>query len=546
MIRFIVRRLLSGLAVLLDLLPLFLAQDLALRTRTKAALPHLGRGRRLPGVDTVRLWQSVARGDLGAYAQSSGAYGDLSPHDVTLLLAQFLARSVALLLLAMILGGLAGGAIGLLAAGVKRRGLSSGVLLLSIIGISTPSFFLGLLLQYAEILLYRASGVRLLPVGGFGWDAHLVLPVLVLAARPVAQVARLTCVRAQEVLAADYVRTARAKGLYLPWIWQRHVITNVAGTVLTAMGTSLRFSLSSLPVVEFLFGWPGAGQALLDMLRSFQREPATLLLLALGTLFILVNILLDLAYRRTDPRLAMIPATPRGATPADWLRMAAARLRAWPGRTGRGGGVVAAQRPLPVEPRGRTGAPSPRRPRGPLPPRDWLCRWRSAAFRAQARMHWARWRVALANPSLAVGGIMALLMAVLVLWGPALARTDVYRANPAIWESGVRLPPPLAPSARFPLGTDAQGRDILDLILVGARRTLIIAVLANQNSFGVPMLSMQGLKWRANTPLPFQIPLWKQEMRPRELHPQKPVQAPPVSRPWTREQKEEGPSDAKG
>ncbi len=64
------------------------------------------------------------------------------------------------------------------------------------------------------------------------------------------------------------------------------------------------------------------------------------------------------------------------------------------------------------------------------------------------------------------------------LWGPAWARTDVYNANPQIWENGVRLMPPLAPSARFPLGTDAQGRDVLDLILVGARRTLIIALFA--------------------------------------------------------------------
>ncbi|MDR2933322.1 MAG: spore germination protein [Oscillospiraceae bacterium] len=72
----------------------------------------------------------------------------------------------------------------------------------------------------------------------------------------------------------------------------------------------------------------------------------------------------------------------------------------------------------------------------------------------------------------------------------------------------------------------------------------VITVLANQNSFGVPMLSMEGLKWSANTPLPIQIPLWKQEYRPRELHPQKPVQAPRISRPWARKQKEEGPPDA--
>ncbi|HUV95501.1 MAG TPA: hypothetical protein VMX14_11845, partial [Anaerolineae bacterium] len=66
------------------------------------------------------------------------------------------------------------------------------------------------LLQYLEITIYRSTGVRLVPVGGFGWDSHLVLPVLVLAARPIAQVARLSHVTIADILNDDYVRTARA------------------------------------------------------------------------------------------------------------------------------------------------------------------------------------------------------------------------------------------------------------------------------------------------------------------------------------------------
>ena len=148
----------------------------------------------------------------------------------------------------------------------------------------TPSFFLGTLLQWLEIALYRATGVQLLPVGGFGWDRHLVLPVLVLAARPVAQVTRLAYAQFSTVFAADYVRTANAKGLRALTVWLRHITPNGATTVLTAMGTSLRFALSSLPVVEYMFGWPGAGRALLEALNTSQMGAATVLLLTLGAL----------------------------------------------------------------------------------------------------------------------------------------------------------------------------------------------------------------------------------------------------------------------
>lgn len=79
----------------------------------------------------------------------------------------------------------------------------------------------------------------------------------------------------------------------------------------------------------------------------------------------------------------------------------------------------------------------------------------------------------------------------------------------------------------------------LGFLGIGIAISLLTTVLANQNSFGVPMLSMQGLRWSAGTPLPVQIPLWKQEIRPRELRSQRPVQAPHLSRPWSKEQQEE-------
>jgi peptide/nickel transport system permease protein len=172
-----------------------------------------------------------------------------------------------------------------------------------LLGISLPTFFTALLLQVIEILWYRRTGLRLVPVGGFGWDAHIVLPALVLAARPLAQITRITCVSMSEAAHQDYVRTAWAKGLAPKRIWGDHVLPNAAVSILTALGLSVRFSLGSLPVVEYFFGWPGLGATLLTAIRARQFNLLATLALALGLTFMMVNLALDLGYRWIDPRL---------------------------------------------------------------------------------------------------------------------------------------------------------------------------------------------------------------------------------------------------
>ena len=259
------RRLAAALAVLVLVIyfSLFL-QELALRAQHQQAIPW-GEVIVQAARETGAFAGVLTRGDLG---QAPGPYSPFGQgRDVRDLLGSRIVNSVGLLLSAMLFAGIVGGLIGGLAAALRGPGIALAAVLLSIIGISTPSFFLGMLLQLAEIYFYRGTGVRLVPVGGFGWDAHLALPMLVLAARPIAQIARLTFVRFSNVIDEDYVRTAHAKGLYERIVWLMHISPNAINTVLTAMGTSLRFSLSSLPVVEYMFGWPGAGKALLDLLR---------------------------------------------------------------------------------------------------------------------------------------------------------------------------------------------------------------------------------------------------------------------------------------
>ena len=458
--RFVLRRLLIGLLILVGIAwGAFWLQGVAWTTLNKQSAP-LGEMLIESGRHTLQLARAVVTDDLASVMTPPGQSGMVTIRSMQQLLQDFFLRSLALLLLSMILGGLVGGLIGVLAAAWRRKQGSMGLIIISIIGVSTPSFFLGMLLQYLEITFYRHTGVRLLPVGGFGWDSHLVLPVLVLAARPIAQVARLSYVRLSEVLDQDFVRTARAKGLYKRRIWARHILPNALSTVLTAMGTSLRFSLSSLPVVEFLFGWPGVGSSMLTAIRRGQAYEATLLVLTMGALFVIVNILLDVAYRWLNPHLRRTDAYfgmgSAGHKLGDGLRDLGVWLRGLFRRRRR-----SELTPLPKTLSTLNGGDS------------------EQAERIHRRARREAWRRALTrNPSLFIGAILALFLAFLVLFGPRLTLHPTSQVSLFLEIEGQDVRPPVAPNATYPLGTDAQGRDLLSLLLAGARRTMTLALLA--------------------------------------------------------------------
>jgi peptide/nickel transport system permease protein len=343
---FALRRSASALLVLVAITYFaFLAQEFAYRTQF-AASSSPWRPFQAALRDTAQLPGHLLHNTLGG---PRGPSERLTTRSALVAWADPLLNSLGLLTLAMALGGLVGGLLGTLTAARRRRGAAMGLVLLSIIGVSTPSFFLGMLLQGIEIALYRATGLRLVPIGGFGWDSHLVLPVLVLAARPIAQVARLTHVQLSDILAQDYVRTAYAKGLRPRRVWGLHIVPNAANAVLTALAMSLRLALSSLPVVEVLFGWPGAGRGLLEALRTYQADLATLFVVVLGALFVGLNLLLEIAYRLVDPRLreqaALLQEGPR------WREWLCALLSApWRRRRAR---CVAPHHPRRAGPRGR-------------------------------------------------------------------------------------------------------------------------------------------------------------------------------------------------
>ncbi|RME62295.1 MAG: ABC transporter permease subunit, partial [Caldilineae bacterium] len=332
----------------------------------------------------------------------------------------------------------------------------------SIVGVSLPSFFLALILQLGLLKWSQTTGVRLLPVGGFGWDAHIVLPAVVLAARPLAQIFRITYLTVADALRQDYVRTAQGKGLRHYRIMGRHVLRNATIPVLTTVGLSLRFSLSSLPVVEFFFGWPGVGFTLLKAIARRDDNLTIILVLCLGVLFILVNLLLDLSYRLIDPRLRDGPNGPRPRSGRFAFRASLGEvltgLREWFIRLTRRGKERSEPDPF----------------RALLARREIPVQAGAQDYRRARRSAWVRGT--LGNGPFLLGLLIVGALAVVFFLGPQFAPHSPYTTQGLEYVDGQFRAPPFAPDAIHPLGTDALGRDVLSLILAGAQQTLLLAL----------------------------------------------------------------------
>jgi peptide/nickel transport system permease protein len=162
------------------------------------------------------------------------------------------------------------------------------------VGVAFPAFFVAFLLQVLAVELTGRSGRTVLPVYGFGLDAHLVIPVIALALAPFAYVVRLVAISATELNARDFVRTARAKGLGEAAVIYRHIAPNMFGAIGEAGLGALRFVLGGLVIVEYLLVWPGLG---ILALRAANVQDLPLFLVSaslLALLFFAVDIGLDL------------------------------------------------------------------------------------------------------------------------------------------------------------------------------------------------------------------------------------------------------------
>jgi ABC-type dipeptide/oligopeptide/nickel transport system permease component len=241
---------------------------------------------------------------MSAWRETRAFLAGRNPLSAPDLLLGAYVNSMGLVLVALVTAAALGLCIGAVTALTKRRWLIMPLLALTIVGISVPSFFAGLLLRLGELKYLDIFGQRLVRMAGFGWDfQHMLMPVLVLAAWPLAYLTRASFISLSRAMEEDYIRTAYAKGLTVPRTVSDHAFRNVAIPVLTALGVSIRFSLSALPIVEFFFVWPGMGVRLLQAISQRQATVVVALALALGLTILFVNLGLDILYRMVDPRM---------------------------------------------------------------------------------------------------------------------------------------------------------------------------------------------------------------------------------------------------
>lgn len=297
MLKFLVRRILFIISVSIFIV-FFVFLGMRMAGNSELAEPNfdLGDHGLVAWEQTTAFFSDLSRGEWGRFRTDTGEI------PLNEFLRQVYVNSMGLLLVALVGSAFIGVTLGGIAALRKRASLS--LLTVTVLGISAPSFFAALLLQQIAIRYQNTFQDRLVSVAGFGWDVdHMLLPVLVLAARPLAYLTRSSFISFDAIMQQDYIRTATAKGLRRRGVVLIHAFKNIAVPVLTAVSVSLRFSLSTLPVVEFFFAWPGLGLRLIEAINGRQTEVVVALAFALGLTFLIVNLLLDVIYRLIDPRL---------------------------------------------------------------------------------------------------------------------------------------------------------------------------------------------------------------------------------------------------
>ncbi len=240
---------------------------------------------------TSDYFTSLASGSLGE-ATSTSILGGQRRAMGQLLLDAY-TKSMILIVLATALAAFGGILIGVVAAAARRARVRAVLLTCTTLAVSIPSFLLAILLILGGAEVNARYGVRLWPTFGFGIDDHLIVPVLVLAARPFAQIANFAYVATEDVLRLDYIRTARAKGLVESVILARHALGNAAVPIIGAVASGLSIALSTLPVVEVFFSWPGLGFALLQAIRRSDAATTGTLLGSLAVTIAIVRFGLD-------------------------------------------------------------------------------------------------------------------------------------------------------------------------------------------------------------------------------------------------------------
>jgi peptide/nickel transport system permease protein len=237
-----------------------------------------------------RFIGNAIAGDFGRSIRSRRPVGEE--------IANTVPATIQLAMISMVLATVFGGALGVIAATRQYTIWDGLTMVLALLGISVPIFWLGLML----ILLFAVQ-LGWLPAQGRGGPENLILPSLTLGAASAGIIARMMRSSMLEVLRQDYVRTARAKGLGEHVVVLRHALKNAAIPAVTVIGLQFGYLLGGAVITETVFAWPGMGRLIVEGIkfRDYPIVQSGILLLAM--VFSLVNLAVDLLYAYLDPRI---------------------------------------------------------------------------------------------------------------------------------------------------------------------------------------------------------------------------------------------------
>lgn len=256
----------------------------------------LGLDQPLP-VQYLSFLGNVIRGDLGTSYRSSrpvlNELGSSFPNTVELAVA------------AVIIATVIGMSLGVLSALKRGTLIDTTATTLTLIGVSIPNFWLGIMLMLAfsyHLGWFPASG-RGGPLWTWEGLRSVALPAFTLATGSAAVIARITRTSLLEVFDLDYIRTARAKGVREGIVTRRHALANALIPIVTVVGLQFGFLLGGAVVTERIFAWPGLGLVLVNAISNRDLPLVQGALLLVAGVFVLLNLLTDLLYGLLDPRI---------------------------------------------------------------------------------------------------------------------------------------------------------------------------------------------------------------------------------------------------
>ena len=336
-LEFIFRRILTSIFVLIgvSIMTFFIARVIP----TNAAAMYIGPKARQEDIERVKKQLGLDKPLPVQYIiyMNQLLHGDLgdsisTKRPVLLEITERFPATLELLFTAMFFAILIGVPLGVLSARWQGKALDVGVRTISIMGVSMPAFYLGLLLQ---IFFFR--NLNLLPLAGRisgdlrfthpiqpitnfllidslltgNWIAlkdvalHLVLPALTLAAYPIGLIARMTRAAMLEVLEQDYIRTARAYGIRDYVVTYMYALKNAISPTLTVIGLTFAFALTGTFFVEIIFNWPGLGLFTVRSLLAVDYPAIMGMTLFGATGYVLINLIVDLLQAWIDPRISL-------------------------------------------------------------------------------------------------------------------------------------------------------------------------------------------------------------------------------------------------